>query len=137
MATEWYLQAYAKGHEQQIPMTNLMPIFLKYPIQKHENCIDLMLPSGMVSVYINWSSDCVSSMMISRPIQCDTLSNVLFEVMQCGNFIFFTSDGVLPIVITPCIVDELPVGMIDSLGYPRLAENLTTFSQILTKMYSH
>ena len=134
MAIEWFVYAYEKGEEQYIPTPMIMSALSPH-LKKNEHGFDLMLPDGPVAVYSDWSASQTSGVMIARPLRCDVLLDVVYKVMQCGNFILFSSDGGIPIVIDINVLDELPDDMLESLKPPRLAEDFTAFAQAINEMY--
>jgi len=80
-------------------------------------------------------SDEISSLMVSRPIESATLDRIIYEIMQCGRFVFFAPDAKFPIVLCPEVVEHLPEKMVESLGNPQIADSPETFSCLLQEMY--
>jgi len=127
--------SYKNGEEQSVPAQKIMSVLAKYKAHNSEDYLDVILPDGDVTIYMDSSSDKVSSMMISRPIKSKFLDEIIYNVMQCGDFIFYAPDGEFPIVLNSGVTSNLPEGMLESLGEPRIAESLESFSCLLKEMY--
>jgi len=135
MAVEWYIQSYSEGKERPMPMPKIMSVLSAYKIKTSDTWIDIRLPEGDVTIYLDCLSDAVSHMMIARPFLSETLDRIIYELMQCGSCIFFAPDAKFPIVLNCEISKELPDGMLDTLGKPRRAEDFASFFRLLKEMY--
>jgi len=134
MSTEWYLQAHSNDEEQFISCKKIQSILSAYPNQKEEACVVVALPEGDVDFYVDLTGN-ISGLMISRPIKSSTLDRIIYEVMQCVRFIFFTPDAKFPIVLCSEVIEHLPEEMLASLGKPQIADSPETFSCLLQEMY--
>jgi hypothetical protein len=103
--------------------------------QKSDRHIDVALPEGDVTIYIDSFSNEIFGMTISRPINSRVLDRIIYEIMQYGNFIFFAVDGRFPIVLNSKVPNHLPDGIIELLGEPQVAENLDAFFHLLKEIY--
>lgn len=70
--------------------------------------------------------------MIARPIQSRSLHEIIYDIMQCGNFILLTPGG-FPIVIDSSVLEELTDGMIEAIGSPKIAASCESLSDLLIK----
>jgi len=134
MSTEWYLQAHSYGDEQFIPFAKIQSAFSTYPTGTETTCLTVTLPEGDVDFYMDLSDE-ISSLMISRPIESNSLSRIIYEIMQSGRFIFFATDANFPIILHPEVIEHLPEGMLDALGEPKVADSPEVFSRLLQEMY--
>jgi len=134
MSTEWYLQAHSNGSEQFISSKRIQSVLSPYKKQIEEACIVVALPEGDVDFYVDLSGE-MSGLMISRPVESSTLDKIIYEIMQCGRFIFFAPDAKFPIVLCAEVIDHLPEEMLESLGKPQIADSPETFSCLLQEMY--
>jgi hypothetical protein len=131
MSTEWFLQAHNNGEDQYIYVKNVIEIFSNYEFSKFDKGIDIKLLEGTVSIYFDVFEDEISHLMISRPIKSKELENIIYRIMELGNFIFFVSDGNYPIMLKQDIENNLPDGMVESLGKPKIAKSEMEFSNLL------
>jgi hypothetical protein len=74
--------------------------------------------------------------MIARPIESAALNRIIYEIMQCGRFVFIAPEAKFPIILSCETVDHLPEHMLEALGKPRVAGSLETFSRLLKEMYA-
>ena len=135
MATEWYLQAYENGKNQLISKDKITFLFGTEIIHKQSKSVDVALPDGDITIYIGDIEDVVSGLMISRPIKSMYLYKMVYEIMQLGNFIFYAPGGKFPILTNSNTINEVPIGMLETLGCPKIAHDFKEFVELLTKLY--
>ena len=135
MSTEWYIQSFSGGEEQPVPVKKVMSAFSGCRTHKSEDYIDIALPDGDVTFYMDCTSDELSFIMISRPADSRFLDRIIYDIMLSGNFILYSPDGDFPVALSPQTAAQLPEDMLKSLGEPRTAENAESFSQLLKEMY--
>ncbi|MCL2365093.1 MAG: hypothetical protein FWC71_10575 [Defluviitaleaceae bacterium] len=134
MSKEWYLQAYNNGDPQFIPHAQIHAVLSKYPIRIEEAYVVVTIPEGNVDFYMDCPNE-ISDIMIAKPLVSPNLNQIIYEIMQCGRFIFFAPDAKFPIVLDSEVMDHLPIDMLDALGKPKLADNPIMFSRLLQEMY--
>jgi hypothetical protein len=134
MSTAWYLQAHNSGDEQFIPPDVIKSVLSGYQSKTEEGCIVVTLPEGDVDLYVDLSIE-VSNLMIARPIESAALNRIIYEIMQCGRFVFFAPEAKFPIILSCETVEHLPESMSEALGKPRVADSLETFSRLLKEMH--
>lgn len=120
LASEWYIQLCSNEVVQGVPIEEIMQVLLKYPIQKHHNCIDIVLSTSKVSIYFDISKPYVSSLLVSRPVQDPQFIKLVYRIMQCGKFLLYAPGGSFPIVLDSSVAEELPEGMENALGKVRI-----------------
>ena len=135
MSTEWFLQAHNNGGDQYILVKNVIEILSNYEFSKIDTGIDIKLLEGTVSIYFDVFEDEISHLMISRPIKSKELENIIYRIMELGNFIFFVPDANYPIILKQDIENNLPDGMVESLGKPKIAKSEIEFSDLLKMIY--
>ncbi|MDR2546825.1 MAG: hypothetical protein LBC96_04845 [Lachnospiraceae bacterium] len=135
MSTEWYLQAHSSGGEQFIPPNAIQSVLSDYQSKTEEKCVVVTLPEGDVDFYVDLSIE-VSNLIIARPIESAALYRIIYEIMQCGRFVFFAPEAKFPIILSYETVDHLPESMLKALSKPQIADSLETFSGLLKEMYA-
>ena len=135
MSVSWYIQAYSNGGEQFVPLDKILFTLSAYQSKTEEDCIVVSLPEGNVDLYVNFLDE-ISNLCISRPIKSITLYRIIFEIMKCGNFIFFAPDAQFPIILNDAVINHLPEGMLTALGKPKIANSFESFSSFLHEMYA-
>ena len=135
MSTEWFLQAHENGEEQYIFVKNITEIFSNYKFKKFDTGIYIKLLEGTVCIYLDIFEEKISHLMISRPIKSRELENIIYKIMRLGNFIFFAPDANYPIILKQDTEKNLPDGMIESLGKPKIAKNEKEFTNLLNMIY--
>lgn len=135
MATEWYIQAFREGEEQFIYIENILKIFPEYKIEKEYGCVIVKLSNSFIDFYIDFTDKQTSGITVSRPDKDVELINIIYKIMELGNFVFYTADGLYPIVLREIVEKELPKDMIEALGKPKLAINKISFMDLVNKLY--
>ena len=135
MGTEWYTQAYSNGEEQFVEIQSVLSRY-QTKVEEKRDVLVLTLPEDDVDMYMDLSSDKVSGLMISRPLVSATLDRVIYEIMQCGRFVFYAPDAAFPIALSPDVTHHLPEDMLNALGKPEIADSLEHFSYLLDEMYA-
>lgn len=135
MSVEWYIQSFYNGEEQALPTQKIMSILADYRTQKCDKYIDVFLPDGDVTIYMDCLADSVSGIMISRPVMSKFLVKIVYDVMRCGNCVLYTTNGMFPIILSSEILLQLSGDMLESIGEPRVAVSLESFSFLLKEMH--
>jgi hypothetical protein len=137
MSSELFLQSYEKGDNQYIPLDHFLSVLSDYKTDRFEASIDVTLTDGVMTLYLDLSSEEISNIMVSRPFVSKELDSILFQMMHLGNFILFSPDASYPILLKEETRGELPDGMADALGKPKIAKDMESFSYLLSHIYDN
>ncbi|WP_127130306.1 hypothetical protein [Pseudoflavitalea rhizosphaerae] len=133
MAYEYYLQAYFNQEPQEIPVDFIIPLLAKYVSNAGENFFDICFdPENRCTVFMDRNSKFIGNLTISRPCSGPDLCELIYQLMQTGNFIFFEPDGKYAIILSANIEAHLPPEMIETLGKPKTAVSKEHFFELLT-----
>lgn len=135
MATEWFIQAFREGKEQYVSVEDIIKIFPEYEIEKEYGRVIVKLPDSTVDFYGDFTARETSGVMIARPVKDMELTNIIYKIMELGNFVLYTPDGLYPIVLREEMEKELPIGMIEALGKSKSAANKIEFADLVNKIY--
>lgn len=56
--------------------------------------------------------------------------------MALDNFILYTPEGLYPIVLDESVIANLPEGMIEAIGNPKIAKEKKEFYDLLEQIYN-
>ncbi|MDH6307163.1 hypothetical protein M2451_002397 [Dysgonomonas sp. PFB1-18] len=135
MATEWYIVAYQKGEEQNVPVKDVLEIFPSYEIDKEFRLVLVKLSNTTISFFFDATVKEMSGVMISRPEKDVELYVIIHKIMELGNFILYAPDGLYPIMLKDGTEEDFPKDMIESLGKPRKAMDEKDFHNLISNIY--
>jgi hypothetical protein len=132
MSYDYFLQAYLHKDDQEISTEKILRIFERFITKKEDGCIEVQFDDkNSCTVYMETEKPFIDNITINRPCSGEEFPRCLYEIMQLGNFIFFEPDGNYPIILNPETEEHLPEDMVESLGKPKVADGLESFSQLL------
>lgn len=134
MAYEYFLQAYLNQKPQSIPRDTIFLLLTKYISKEGENFVDIRFDANNhCTVYVDTTSEYIGSLTFSRPSSVLQLSELIYQLMLAGNFIFFEPDGKYPIALSANVEHHLPPDMIEGLGQPKIATTKEMFFKLLAE----
>ncbi|MDR1794159.1 MAG: hypothetical protein LBR25_02015 [Erysipelotrichaceae bacterium] len=136
MSTEWYLQAFEVEDEQQIPTFEILSLFNEYPIKQSQNYVDLSLPDGDVTIFVDVQAESICHLTITRPILSEALYKLIYNIMSTGNFVFYSPGGNYPIILNETVREHLPLDMMQALGEPKVGNTPEAFLELLKNLYA-
>ena len=137
MATEWFIQAFENGEEQNILVKDIMNILSDYIIEIGDNNVVIKLSDEKVNLFFEINEEEISDLTVSRPIENNELLEIIYKIMGLGNFILYAPNGEYPIILKSGIKNELPYDMIEAIGKPKVAINEIEFKKIINGIYGN
>ncbi|MDR1188417.1 MAG: hypothetical protein LBK95_13345 [Bifidobacteriaceae bacterium] len=141
MSTEWYLSWWARGEPQAVAVGAMLEAMAPLGAAVEEGQVVLTLPDQPSGhdraqvVTVDTTHGHASGLVIIRPLESDALKRVLYGLMRLGDAIIYAPDAEYPVTLGAQVARELPAGMIDSLGRPRVAATEDEFCRLLAGWY--
>ena len=132
MSTEFYVQLFERGNEKLIDSKKITEIIEKRNFVKKDEYYEVIFDNKNSTTLQNCSSNCLT---VLRPCKAEELANLLFEIMALDNFILYTPEGRYPIVLNKSVISNLPEGMIEAIGNPKIAKDKKEFYDLLEQIY--
>ena len=133
MSTEFYVQLFESGNEKLIDSKKIAEIIEKRNFIKKDDNYEVIFANQNSTTLQICSSNCLT---VSRPCKDEALGNLLFEIMALDNFILYTPEGLYPIVLDESVIANLPEGMIEAIGNPKIAKEKKEFYDLLEQIYN-
>ena len=133
MSTEFYVQLFESGNEKLIDSKKIAEIIEKRNFIKKDDNYEVIFANQNSTTLQICSSNCLT---VLRPCKDEALGNLLFEIMALDNFILYTPEGLYPIVLDESVIANLPEGMIEAIGNPKIAKEKKEFYDLLEQIYN-
>ena len=133
MSTEFYVQLFESGNEKLIDSKKIAEIIEKRNFIKKDDNYEVIFANQNSTTLQICSSNCLT---VLRPCKDEALGNLLFEIMALDNFILYMPEGLYPIVLDESVIANLPEGMIEAIGNPKIAKEKKEFYDLLEQIYN-
>ena len=129
MSLDVCLQAFENEEPQAIPTTAILECLAPFIEQKGEDFVDVSFgPQDSCTFYFATTDETVQVLTVNRPCGDARLAQVLFQIMELGNFILFVPGEERPIVLKAQTNSHVPPDMLEALGEPVVADDVPTFT---------
>lgn len=128
MSLDVFLQSFENGNPQGVATTDIVECAREFITEQAETYLELVFgPADSCTLYLDTNEPTVSGITVNRPCGDRRLANVLFRIMQLGNFVLYVPGEDRPLVVHPGTTKHLPDELIEAVGEPIVVTTVEEF----------